>query len=131
MILSPNATIPLYPRDYIFLDSFDMFSSRFCFGFEYLGDRIILGGIFMRNFDILFDKNNKIVKMTRADCSSEKNFDFEKFYMHHKDMPTDFTVPKSNADLIVEWSFSFVEFLASIGIFVLTLYWRLFIRRYR
>lgn len=60
-------------------------------GFAELDSRIILGGLFMRNFDVQFDKEGGVVRMVRADCSPEKQINFEDFYMHHSDdrMPGD------------------------------------------
>ena len=53
--------------------------------FDYLEERIILGGAFMRNYDIQFDRNNSIVKMVRSECSQMDGINFDEFYMHHID----------------------------------------------
>lgn len=80
MMFEPNALIPIYPRDYFFLEN-----SQQCMGFAYLDSRIILGSIFMRNFDVQFNRDNGTVKMVRADCSPESDFNFSSYYMHHTD----------------------------------------------
>lgn len=79
-LFAPEAYIPLYPRDYFFLEG-----SEVCMVFDYLEERIILGGAFMRNYDIQFDRNNSIVKMVRSECSPMDGINFDEFYMHHID----------------------------------------------
>lgn len=76
----PNASIPLYPRDYFFLEN-----GLQCMGFSYLEGRIILGGLFMRNFDVQFDRENQILRMVRSDCGKVPDPNFKAFYYHHSD----------------------------------------------
>lgn len=76
----PDATIPLYPRDYFFLEN-----GKQCMGFAYLGGRIILGSLFMRNFDVQFDRLADKVRMVRADCGRPADAGFEAFYFAHSD----------------------------------------------
>ena len=45
--IGTDAQIILYPRDYFFLEH-----DRQCFGFDYLRTKMILGSIFMRNYDV-------------------------------------------------------------------------------
>lgn len=80
MLFEPNAYIPLYPRDYFFLEN-----GLQCLAFDYIEGRIILGGVFMRNFDLQFDRQNEKVTMVRADCNPAPGFDFNAFYMAHTD----------------------------------------------
>lgn len=137
MVFEPNALIPIYPRDYFFLED-----GQQCMGFAYLGSRIILGGIFMRNFDVQFSRDTGIVKMVRADCSPKENFNFSSYYIHHFDhrsdeeRPTD-TVPnkenqrpkslqESDIDL-----FQWLTFFIFCGLVSLFLIYSLFLRRYR
>jgi len=80
MQFEPDAFIPLYPRDYFFLEN-----GLQCLAFDYLDGRIILGGVFMRNFDLQFDRANHQVRMVRADCNPTPGFDFNSYYMAHKD----------------------------------------------
>jgi hypothetical protein len=39
---------------------------------KYELDRFILGSVWMRNWDILFDRSSKQVSFTRVECSTEK-----------------------------------------------------------
>lgn len=80
MLFEPNAYIPLYPRDYFFLEN-----GLQCLAFDYLEGRVILGGVFMRNFDLQFDRDNQKVRMVRANCSPAPGFDFFSYYMAHTD----------------------------------------------
>lgn len=80
LIFYPNAYIPIYPRDYFFLEN-----GRQCFGFDYLEGKLILGGVFLRNYDVQFDRENQVVKIVRSNCSSDPNVNFEKFYLKHSD----------------------------------------------
>lgn len=78
----PDAVVSLYPRDYIYYES----DNTYRLGFDFLDSRIILGGIFMRNYDILFNRIDKTVSIVRSECSpSTENFNFEQYYFHHKD----------------------------------------------
>jgi hypothetical protein len=45
-------------------------SNKFCVGIEVFSDRTILGGTFMRNHDILFDKEKGILGFVRSNCSA-------------------------------------------------------------
>lgn len=78
----PDAVISLYPRDYIYYESDGVYR----LGFDVLDSRIILGGIFMRNYDILFNRIDRTVTIVRSECSpSEAGFDFKQYYFHHPD----------------------------------------------
>jgi hypothetical protein len=46
-------------------------SQNYCFGFEPLNTgKIYFGGTWMKNYDILFDWDNKNVKLTPSNCLS-------------------------------------------------------------
>jgi len=145
MVFDPNAYIPLYPRDYFFLEN-----GMWCLAFDYLDSRIILGGAFMRNFDIQFDRQNGLVSMMRSDCSQEKNFDFVNYYLHHTDdrgidietegavlvkedtpgssQPRKKVAPKDEAELSQTARVSIIFIAASLGL--LGIFYSIFCRRY-
>jgi hypothetical protein len=78
----PSAVIPLYPRDYIYFDNDEVYR----LGFDRLDSRIILGGVFMRNYDILFNRIDQTVSIVRSECSrTTDDFKFEEYYFHHSD----------------------------------------------
>lgn len=78
----PDAVITLYPRDYVYNDS----GEDYHLGFDRLDSRIILGGVFMRNYDIQFNRQNQTVSIVRSECSKgPAGFDFGQYYFHHKD----------------------------------------------
>jgi Xylanase inhibitor C-terminal len=130
MIFDPNAVIPLYPRDYIYKEG-----NNYCLGFSVLSSRIILGGLFMRNYDILFDRDNKVVKMTRSNCNPEAGFDFESYYIEHKDDPQAFDDSQVFEETsIIESPFSRIFFglLSCVALLLLmccVMYWRLYFNR--
>ena len=49
------------------------FEKEKCIGIKIL-NRSILGAVFMRNLDITFDRKNKVVTFTRANCGDIINF---------------------------------------------------------
>lgn len=68
-----NGNIPYkwHPQDYLVLplDS----NTHYCIGVKTLS-HTILGAIFMRNYDIYFDRTNKKISFTRANCGSDPYF---------------------------------------------------------
>lgn len=124
-IFEENATIPLYPRDYLYLDD-----NRYCMGFDYLDSRIILGGIFMRNYDILFDRKNKKVEMVRANCNPKEFSNFANYYRNHTDDPADFNQPEEPLSPLVFFIFYLMSCILLLLLLCLTMYWRLFVKRF-
>lgn len=53
-----------------------------CLGIEKYNMNI-LGGTFMRNYDVVFDRKNKVIEFTRANCSKSNTFydDYPDFYI--------------------------------------------------
>ena len=62
----------LYPSDYLVRDG-DL--DQYCVGIQSRED-MVLGAVFMRNYDILFDKTRKLIGFARADCSNSGNVDY-------------------------------------------------------
>lgn len=58
-----------YPYDYLIKNG-DL--DQYCVGIKALKD-MILGAVFMRNYDILFDKSRKLIGFARSDCSGVGN----------------------------------------------------------
>lgn len=54
-----------YPYDYLIKNG-DL--DQYCVGIKALKD-MILGAVFMRNYDVLFDKSRKLIGFARSDCS--------------------------------------------------------------
>ena len=54
-------------EDYLFEDPKG--SNRYCLPFEIINSRVMLGAVFMKNHDILFDKNKKEIHFVRANCT--------------------------------------------------------------
>lgn len=54
-----------YPSDYLIKNG-DL--DQYCVGIKPLKD-MILGAVFMRNYDILFDKTRKLIGFARSDCN--------------------------------------------------------------
>ena len=75
-----------YPKDY-FAPDLDK-STLMCLGIGMLRN-VILGGTFMRNYDITIDKVNKKISFTRSNCSQSDSF--------YSDYPNDY--PKNPAEI--------------------------------
>lgn len=58
-----------YPSDYLIKNG-DL--DQYCVGIKPLKD-MILGAVFMRNYDILFDKTRRLIGFARSDCNSTGN----------------------------------------------------------
>jgi hypothetical protein len=112
-------------------------NGRQCLGFSYLDGRIILGGLFMRNFDVQFDRENKKLRMVRSDCGNVPEPNFEAFYFQHSDPRYDPTkrlkkekvVPSSyiTADRPSSWIVVLVSILVITGVVTYSVIYR----RYR
>lgn len=78
----PDVVIPVYPRDYFFKDE-----HKYCLGFDYVDDRIILGAGFMKNHDIQFDRVESKITIVRSECEIgqrlDDSFNFETYYRKH------------------------------------------------
>ena len=61
-----------YPQDYLIKNG-DL--DQYCVGIKPLKD-MILGAVFMRNYDILFDKTRKLIGFSRSDCSGTGNIHY-------------------------------------------------------
>ena len=70
-----NVSLDLHPRDYFFIEN-----DRQCFGFDYLKTKMILGSIFMRNFDVQFDRQNSKIRIARANCSGDDEASLDRHY---------------------------------------------------
>jgi len=133
MEFDPFALIPLYPRDYMYLED-----GKMCMGLDYLTQRIILGGIFMRNQDILFNKNNNTVQIVRADCTPKPSFNFTKYYGKHSDgIEDDFRkkITEEKAKAQEERPMSPTDTLTmivlGIGLCIFVIFCRLYVNRFR
>ena len=132
MVFEPNATIPLFPRDYFFLEN-----GKQCMGFAYLDGRIILGALFMRNFDVQFDRDNLLVKMVRADCSQEKIPEFRSFYFNHQDARYDpanmlkSTVDQKTTEKQEYTPSGLLVFAVSAALIIAILIYSVYCRRYQ
>lgn len=127
MNFEPDSIIPLYPRDYLYLED-----KNYCLGFSVLSDRIILGGLFMRNYDILFDRENRVVQMVRSNCNPKAGFDFEKYYINHSDDPKAYSEQASSSTSSpvlfgIGWLCVCLLLILITGA---TIYWRLFSKRF-
>jgi len=73
------------PEDYLFKVAGE--KPFYCFGLESIGGvRSILGGTFMKNHDIMFDKSNQRIGFVRANCAAE--YDISTFPgSTHRDIP--------------------------------------------
>lgn len=96
LTFEPAAVVTFYPRDYFSAQP----DSKYCLAFDYLGGRIILGGIFFRNFDIQFDRSSSIVSFVRSECAPVEGFNFTKYYKDHTDRFTEFIRPKPESPLL-------------------------------
>ena len=68
-IFDQNKKVFFYPEDYLYqYENSDLY----CPGIISLKD-LILGAIFMQNYDITFDKINKKLAITRANCSQSQD----------------------------------------------------------
>lgn len=61
-----------YPSDYLIKNG-DL--DQYCVGIKPLKD-MILGAVFMRNYDILFDKTRKLIGFARSDCNGTGDIDY-------------------------------------------------------
>lgn len=69
LIFDLNKSVLWHPEDYLF----QVRSTKYyCVGIEPLKD-VILGAIFMRNYDILFERDSKKISITRANCSQSQD----------------------------------------------------------
>ena len=55
-----------------FVQEFDKLGINF-----YKSNKVILGGIFMKNYDIFFDRQANRILYTKAYCNSEENKNFK------------------------------------------------------
>jgi hypothetical protein len=49
---------------------------------EYYSGRLILGGIFMRHYDVYFDKQNSKIHFTRSKCNTEDHITVFEHYQN-------------------------------------------------
>jgi hypothetical protein len=63
-----DALYKWFPEDYFYLNNSE---GEYCVGMEHYDGRMILGGIFMRHYDIYFDKLNSKLHFTRSKCNTE------------------------------------------------------------
>jgi hypothetical protein len=68
-VFNDNIEITWHPREYFYFDD-DQVS--YCIGIQPLKD-LILGSIFMKNYDIQFDLTNQKVGFTNADCNRQRS----------------------------------------------------------
>ena len=75
-MFSENALYRWFPEDYFI---FEKRKDEWCIGMEYLANGLLLGGVFMRNYDIYFDKVHSQIKFVRAQCNEDDHIStFEK-----------------------------------------------------
>lgn len=55
------------PEDYLYQEPKG--SNKYCLPFEIISERVMLGAPFMKNHDILFDKNKQEIHFVRSNCS--------------------------------------------------------------
>lgn len=60
------------PQDQ-FVDPLDTSDSSICYGMKSLTN-VILGAVFMRNYDVYFDRTNKRIAFSRSNCGNLKNY---------------------------------------------------------
>lgn len=63
-----DALYKWFPEDYFYANNAE---GEYCVGMEYYEGRLILGGIFMRHYDIYFNKPKSILHFTRSKCNTE------------------------------------------------------------
>lgn len=85
-----DLTKPVYwhPEDYLFHAKN---TNYYCVGVQPLRD-VIIGAIFMRNYDIFFDKTTRTVSLVRANCSFTPDsipFISTGFFKRRKDVYSD------------------------------------------
>lgn len=89
--------LELYPRDYFVMDSGEL-----CIGLEYTIDRIILGIPFLRNFYVTFDRGQKLITMTRSNCSKDPTASIDKYYEKHAEEHKNETKENAAAEVRVK-----------------------------
>ena len=57
-----------FPTEYLYKEN-----GKLCIAFDYLHGRIILGGVFMRHYDIFFNKDKKVIRFVRSKCNENDN----------------------------------------------------------
>lgn len=65
MVFDQGKTVAWFPEDYLYRINGTKY---YCVGIEPLRD-VIFGAIFMKNYDVLFNKDKRSVSFTRANCS--------------------------------------------------------------
>lgn len=61
-----------YPQEQ-FVDPLEKDDKSICYGMKSLTN-VILGAVFMRNYDIYFDRTNKRIAFSRSNCGDLKNY---------------------------------------------------------
>lgn len=72
-----DAEYKWFPQDYLYVEG-----ENFCIAFDYLEGRIILGGVFMRHYDIFFNKHKETVSFARSKCNDHDHVSNFKHVQH-------------------------------------------------
>ena len=125
LTFEPAAVVTFFPRDYFSAQP----EGKYCLAFDYLGGRVILGGIFFRNFDIQFDRASSTVSFVRAECAPVEGFNFTKYYKNHRDRFTETIRPKPEAPLLRFLKRAVLPVCLLLAATICL--WLLFVRRFR
>ena len=121
----PSAVVALHPRDLFFKEN-----DQHCFGLDYISSRIILGGMFFRNLDVLFDRNASTISIVRSECSTEPGFNFTRYYKDHRD--AFLTKPRGKNDQSAFNKFlKYTVYSIAIGLCLWLVIWRLIVKRFK
>ncbi|KRW98301.1 Aspartic peptidase domain [Pseudocohnilembus persalinus] len=71
--MNKDFTFVWEPSSYLFEDPLKPnYIDQWCFAFEASGSKFLLGGSWMRQYDILFDRGNHQLHFTQSDCNSQE-----------------------------------------------------------
>jgi hypothetical protein len=65
------------PQDYLYYDNFVEGINKLCLPFYEISSRTILGAIWMKGHDVIFDRENSKIGFAESDCSYEYGEDEE------------------------------------------------------
>ena len=127
-MFSQDAQYRWFPEDYFINEEL---KGQWCIAMEYLGGRLILGGVFMRHYDIYFDKANSKIKFARSKCNGN---DHVTTFNHYQNL----TAARNRKKHARHLGPPKLNFLARLFFNLLTLlctcwvlYYCIFVQRYR